>query len=201
MKIFADTRKSGTAPFASRFGVATSDTSNVPHSVMSDTAKELKEKLSELKMEQERLEKKLSSIDDKISAVNKTLELFSDDSPPRRDIFDLEGTEIDKQLSEWPEDQSMPQKVLYVFREVEEIMRPGEMDQYIRANSNEHIRDHAAAETMSRLARKEDPQLRRSHYEGFSAYFYGLPEWWSESKDDFVEKYKPHQVQEQDSHD
>lgn len=149
-----------------------------------DTIGDLKEKRSELKMEHERLEQKLQKLRDRIEAITKTMELFQADTPS---IDDEEG----KQLPGWPSGESMPKRVSHVLDKVGRIMQPHEVDEYVRANSSDDIRDNAVAETLSRLARQD--KLARKDY-GQSSFYYGEKQWWDKEREDFVGSVKPDQL-------
>lgn len=143
---------------------------------------ELNSKRSELKAERERLRQRVKEVDEQLDALNKTLQMFSSEEDEKED---------DKYLSEWPSAQSMPSKVTHVLESVGKIMKPREVDKYVRANSTEKVRDNAVAETLSRLARRDE--LARKDY-GESSYYYGLRQWYSDDEDDFAESLKPEQL-------
>ena len=134
-------------------------------------------------MEQERLEQKLQEVKDRLEAITKTMELFEADT---LGMNEAEG----KQLPGWPHEGSMPKKVSCVLDKVGVVMQPREVDEYVRANSSDRIRDNAVAETLSRLARQD--KLSRKDY-GQSSYYYGKKQWWDEGREDFVESVKPDQ--------
>jgi chromosome segregation ATPase len=151
---------------------------------------QLESKRSELVAERERLEAKIAEIDNKLGALEETIDVFREEKSEEFPLSKLRDRKVaqDKQLSDWPEEASMPEKVLHVFQAVPRIMQPGEMDEYVRENSTEDIRDNAVAETMSRLARQD--RLRRKDY-GASSFYYGLPDWWREEEGDFKDTVKP----------
>jgi len=157
---------------------------------MDETVKELKAKRAELESERARLQDKLDAVRRKISALDETIDLFS--SPLSGEHSTSKSAE---RLPDWPEGESIPVKVRHVFSGIQMIMQPGEMQEYLEINSDEEsVRDHAAAETMSRLARKGN--LERKRYDGYSSNFYGLEDWWDASDDDFAEDFKPPQLRQ-----
>lgn len=159
---------------------------------MNDSIGTLRKKRRELEEEKSRLQNRLAEVEDKLGTLTGAIEILREDS-----AGDSTGEKRKqasaKRLPGWPEEESMPEKVLCVFEKVGHIMQPSEMDEYVRTNSGEDVRDNAVAETMSRLARQE--RLRRKDY-GSTSYFYGLPDWWHGSKGDFDDEVKPQSMRD-----
>ena len=151
---------------------------------VTDSIVPLQEKRQELEEEQNHLQERLAEIDEKLDTLDGAIKILREDSVEDQG----EQQTSARRLSDWPEEASMPKRVLHVFKQVGHVMQPSEMDDYIRTNSAEGIRDNAVAETMSRLARQE--RLRRKDY-GSTSYFYGLPDWWYDGKEDFDDEVKP----------
>lgn len=148
----------------------------------SATVSDLRAKRSELKERQEDIRQELKMIDDRLEAINKTIDLFTTEGS--------NGGGSGKQLPDWPEGQSMPKRVVHVLKQVGRIMQSNEVDEYVRANSSADIRDNAVAETLSRLARQD--KISRKDY-GENTYHYGLKQWWSEEEGDFIDSAMPDQ--------
>lgn len=151
---------------------------------MTDSIVSLQEKRQELEEERGRLQERVAEIDDKLDTLSGAIKILREDSVEGQG----EQQTSFRRLSDWPEEASMPDRVVHVFNQVGQIMQPSEMDDYIRTNSEDDIRDNAVAETMSRLARQG--RLRRKDY-GSTSYFYGLPDWWHDRKEDFNDEVKP----------
>jgi hypothetical protein len=150
------------------------------------TLQDLTRKKRELSEKRQELRDELSAVESQLKSLSETIELFKEDADEEQ-----EGNEgHDMFLPDFPTDKSYPEQILYVLSETERIMQSSEMESYIQANSIGDVRKNAMAETMSRMARKDDPRLMRKKYSS-SKFHYGLPKWWSASDSDFIDDVKP----------
>lgn len=147
----------------------------------SDTLKDLRGKRKELQDKKTSLQQKIEEIDNRLSALDQTIELFEPEK-------ELQRAEKDKIIPHWPSGDTMPERVSHVLEHIDRVMQPHEVDEYVRENSSESVRDNAVAETLSRLARQD--KIARKDY-GQSSSYYGLKAWYSEEEDDFEESVKP----------
>lgn len=159
--------------------------------VGANTVKELKEAVKSLKRKRNQIinayDERINRLEDAIEILNKggLAQMGGEESS----TYPLEEMEA-KPEREFPLDANLPEQIQHVLRDAREIMQPKQIDERIRPHVPD-LRDTAVAESVSRMARKE--QLHRQKYNDRSNY-YGLQKWKESDSDDFRDEYKPDEL-------
>ncbi len=140
--------------------------------------KVLKRKVEALKKERERI---VEEYDERIEKLQGALEVLQSDVDLSREK--VGGTD------EYPSDSTLPDKIVHVLRDEKHIMKPRQIDSHVR-DYEPDLRKNAVAETVSRMAKKDDGRLYRRKYGG-NTHYYGLSEWRTEDGKDFKDEFKP----------